>query len=80
MTIEADTYFGVRHGIETLLQLLVRDEISRSLLIPSHVEISDAPVYKHRGILLDTSRTFYSVKAIKRVLDGMAYNKLNVFH
>lgn len=46
----------------------------------SNISISDGPVYKHRGILLDTSREYYSVDAIKRTLDVMAMTKLNVFH
>lgn len=77
---EGDNYLGVRHAIETLLQLIVFDEISQSFLIPSGTYITDLPAYKHRGILLDTARSFYPVKTIKRTLDAMAYNKLNSFH
>jgi hexosaminidase len=32
------------------------------------------------GILLDTSRNFFSVEVLKRLIDGLSYNKLNVFH
>ncbi|XP_065222103.1 chitooligosaccharidolytic beta-N-acetylglucosaminidase [Planococcus citri] len=78
--IEGDNYFGVRHGIETLSQLVVYDDFSNQVLIPAQVEISDEPAFKHRGILLDTSRSFYSVKSIKKTLDAMAQNKLNTFH
>lgn len=78
--VEGENYFGVRHGIETLSQLVVYDDFSNQLFVPKQVEISDEPAFKHRGILLDTSRSFYSVKSIKKTLDGMAQNKLNTFH
>lgn len=80
MTIDAPNYFGARHGLETLLQLIVYDEISNASLIPSHAYITDEPFYKHRGVLLDTSRNYYHVDVITHLLDGMAQNKLNVFH
>lgn len=78
--VEGENFFAVRHGIETLTQLLVFDEISNSILIPEEVIIDDEPAYQHRGILLDTARSFYSVKSIKKMLDAMAQNKLNTFH
>lgn len=78
--IAADNYFGARHGIETLLQFIVWDEISNLHYVPSFLYIDDVPEFKHRGLMLDTSRNYYSVAAIKRLLDGMALNKLNIFH
>ncbi|XP_054735710.1 chitooligosaccharidolytic beta-N-acetylglucosaminidase-like [Anastrepha obliqua] len=78
--ISANTYFGARHGLETLSQLIVFDDIRREYQLLAKVEIEDKPTYKWRGILLDTSRHFYSVKSIKRTLDALAMVKLNVFH
>lgn len=66
--ISAKTYFGARHGLETLSQLIVYDDIRRELLILAKVSIEDSPSFKWRGLLLDTSRNFYSTKAIKRTL------------
>lgn len=66
--ITAKTYFGARHGLETLNQLIVYDDIRRELQIVSKAFIDDAPAYKWRGLLLDTSRNYYSTKAIKRTL------------
>lgn len=67
-TIEANSFFGARHGLETLAQLIVYDDIRRELQIASKVTIEDKPAFHWRGILLDTSRNFYSLKAIKRTL------------
>jgi len=66
--ITAANFFGARHGLETLAQLIVYDDIRREVQVTANVTITDAPVYKWRGLLLDTSRNFYSVKSIKRTL------------
>uniref|UniRef100_A0A1B0FQE2 Beta-hexosaminidase n=1 Tax=Glossina morsitans morsitans TaxID=37546 RepID=A0A1B0FQE2_GLOMM len=78
--IEASNYYGARHGLETLAQLIVYNDITLELQILSRVSLSDEPAFKWRGLLLDTSRNFYSVNAIKRTLDAMAMVKLNTFH
>lgn len=78
--ITAANFFGARHGLETLNQLLVFDDIRREVQVAASASVSDAPVYKWRGLLLDTSRNYYSVKSLKRTLDGMAMVKLNTFH
>lgn len=78
--IRGVTYFGVRHGLETLGQLVVYDSVSGGLVMPGQVSITDKPVYPYRGILLDTSRNFISIPVIRKVIDGMAANKLNTFH
>ncbi|KAJ1837208.1 Glucosamine-6-phosphate isomerase (Glucosamine-6-phosphate deaminase) (GNPDA) (GlcN6P deaminase), partial [Coemansia sp. RSA 2703] len=44
------------------------------------IHIQDAPLYPHRGLLFDTARNYYSLASIKRTLDAMSYNKMNVFH
>eukprot|EP00959_Pyramimonas_sp_CCMP1952_P283360 5923678-Pyramimonas_sp.AAC.1 len=36
--------------------------------------------FPFRGVLLDSARHFLPVSAIKEVLDGMSYAKMNVFH
>ncbi|XP_055372401.1 chitooligosaccharidolytic beta-N-acetylglucosaminidase-like isoform X2 [Condylostylus longicornis] len=78
--ISAKTYFGARHGLETLSQLIVYDDIRRQIQVPAEAEIHDKPAYPHRGLLLDTSRNYFSVDSIKKTIDGMAMTKLNTFH
>lgn len=78
--IEATTFYGGRHGLETLGQLIVYDDIRDELQLPRDVTITDEPHYTHRGILLDTGRNYVNVDVIKRTIDGMSASKLNVFH
>lgn len=80
VTIIAPTYFGARHALETLSQLVEYQENRDSLMIVSTATVNDRPAFKYRGILLDTSRNFFDVKSIERTLDTMAANKLNTFH
>ena len=54
--ISSPTYFGARHGLETLFQLIYFDNFKFSFLLACDVDISDGPYYKHRGIMLDTAR------------------------
>jgi len=43
-------------------------------------EISDEPVFAHRGVLMDVCRHFFTVDEVKRQLDIMALYKFNVLH
>ena len=80
MAITASTYFGARHGLETLIQLIAYDDDTGSLATVARASVHDKPTYPYRGIMLDTARNFYSVDSIKRIIDGMSYVKLNIFH
>ena len=76
----ANTFYGARHALESLSQLITFDPIESCHRIPSSVKLKDMPTYPYRGVLLDTGRNFYSVPSIKRIIDGLSYNKLNVLH
>lgn len=78
--INAISYYGARHGLETLSQLIIFNEFSNKFVMLQNTKIVDNPVYKHRGILLDTARRFYPIDSIKRTIDAMSLVKLNVFH
>ena len=90
VNIRAETVYGVRHGLETLSQLVARVSVTtgkgrslsrrHTLIITSNVQVTDAPVFRHRGLMLDTARNFLPMNAIKRTLDAMASCKLNVLH
>ncbi|GLJ05446.1 hypothetical protein SUGI_0018350 [Cryptomeria japonica] len=81
-TLSAQTAWGAIWGLETFSQLIGAYNATSyyPLLIPSALTIVDYPIFPHRGIMLDTSRNFYTVKEILRTIRAMSYNKLNVFH
>lgn len=74
--LSAPQWLGVERGLETLLQLIGTDA---QIALPL-VAINDYPRFKWRGLLLDTSRHFFSVATIKRQIDAMAAAKYNIFH
>ncbi|CAG9823502.1 unnamed protein product [Phaedon cochleariae] len=78
--ITAPTYFGARHALETLSQLIWSDSSLNSLRIYHDIFIEDAPAFPHRGVMVDTARNFFPVERLLRVIEGMAASKLNVFH
>ncbi|OQR96729.1 hypothetical protein THRCLA_07182 [Thraustotheca clavata] len=78
--ITAATIYGYRHALTTLTQLIEHDDLTHAMYIITSGIIVDNPFYPHRGVSLDTSRQFYSVASIRRLLDGMGATKLNSFH
>lgn len=78
--IYAKSFFGARHALTTLQQLIWYDDEDNLLRILSSAQIVDEPKFRYRGIMLDTSRHYFSVNAIKRTLVGMSHSKLNRFH
>ena len=75
--ITGGDYSGVACGIATLRQLL--PAAAGSIEVPC-LRITDKPRYGWRGLLLDSSRHFWSVDEVKRLLDLMACYKLNRLH
>jgi hexosaminidase len=74
--LTAPQWLGAQRGLETLLQLIGSNP---QIALPL-VTINDYPRFKWRGLLLDTSRHFFSVATIKRQIDAMAAAKYNIFH
>lgn len=77
-TLKAQTWVGALRALETFSQLVEANQNNELIIHTAYIE--DAPTYGHRGILLDTSRQFYPVSSILKILDAQAYNKMNVFH
>ncbi|KAJ6317904.1 hypothetical protein OIU76_013451 [Salix suchowensis] len=79
--LEAQTVYGALHGLQTFSQLCHFNFTTR--LIEVHMvpwTIIDQPRFSYRGLLIDTSRHYQPVPMIKKVIDSMAYAKLNVLH
>lgn len=81
--ITGKSFFGARHGLETLGQMIWWDESAGregALRVLSRASVEDKPTFPYRGLLVDTGRQFFPIERLKRVIDGMAASKLNSFH
>ncbi len=87
ITIEARDKAGFFYGVISLMQLMDpaiwersgSSQTQRDWHIPS-CTIEDYPRFKWRGLMLDSSRNFFSKAYIKKFIDRMAQHKLNHFH
>ncbi|MBB3455304.1 hexosaminidase [Rhizobium sp. BK313] len=72
---------GRLYGLTTLVQLLdgARREPGK-FRFPIAGTISDQPRYGWRGCHLDVSRQFHPKENVKRLIDILAWLKLNIFH
>lgn len=75
--IISSTKEGAIHGMFTLLQLqqIQPDEYS----IPC-LKITDKPRFRYRGFMLDVSRHFFPVSFVEKLINLMAFYKLNNLH
>jgi len=83
--ISASHPAGFFYAFQTLLQLLPPQIYSSSIneKIKWNVDgilIKDKPTFVWRGIMLDVSRQFFGIDFLKKYINWMAANKLNVFH
>lgn len=76
ITIRASGLPGLFYGVQSLLQLI---PLNGSLVVPG-VKITDEPRFGWRGLMLDVSRHFFSVKDVKRMIDEMVNYKFNLLH
>jgi len=44
------------------------------------LSIDDIPNYVWRGVMIDTSRHFMPIDAIKHQIDALMYNKMSILH
>lgn len=47
--LAANNFFGARHGLETLAQLIVFDDLHKVYKMIEEAEIKDSPYFTHRG-------------------------------
>lgn len=73
ITITGEDNAGVFYGIQTLLHEIWCKGVKKGT-------IRDYPRYGWRGFMLDEARHFFGKETVKRLLDMMAYYKLNRFH
>jgi hexosaminidase len=88
--LQSLTVYGAMHALQTLLQLLEFGWLDESatatqglptyLIHDTPIQISDAPTYPFRGLMIDTARHYLPLDLILANLDVMAMNKMNVLH
>lgn len=86
VAIGATTATGCYYAFQTIKKLLpphvmagVPDAKVTSYALPV-VDIADEPRFAYRGFMLDVSRHFFEMDELKRMIDVMAYYKMNRFH
>jgi len=82
--IKASAPAGAFYGVQSLIQMLpaqvlAKDSVVHDLKLP-YVEITDAPRFAWRGFMLDEARHFQGKQVVKKLLEQMAQQKMNVFH
>lgn len=78
-SLSADTVYGVVRAFETFSQLVDWRSDLNTWVIPT-VTVTDAPVFAHRGALVDTARHFLPLPLLYQALDAMSADKFNVLH
>jgi hexosaminidase len=73
--IEASDQRGLFYGAQTLRQLVSAEAGPRAV---PNVEITDAPRFRWRGLLIDEGRHFFGKETLFKIIDEMAAYKLNV--
>lgn len=71
---------GLQYGLTVLAQLLHGARTDARFRFPASGTISDAPRYSWRGCHLDVSRQFYPTDDVVRLLDILAWLRMNRFH
>lgn len=79
--IDCKSSFGCLYGLESFSQLFFRLGNESAWYTPhAPVSITDAPKFVYRGLLMDVARAWFSVEDIMRMIDAMAWNKMNRLH
>ena len=80
--IEGGSPAGVFYGIQSFRALISPDAYrqARDSIEVLSVEIVDKPRFSYRGMHLDVARNFQPKQRVEKLLDLMAFYKLNRFH
>lgn len=82
ISIEGTDHAGLFYGMQSLIALFPVDmflDKTRELVFPV-LQIEDAPRFGYRGLHVDVSRNFQKQETIMKIMDLMAYYKLNTLH
>ncbi|MGI6321138.1 MAG: family 20 glycosylhydrolase [Bacteroidales bacterium] len=72
---------GVFYGIQSLIALLPVDIFvyRPNSVVLNEIEVRDAPRFSYRGMQIDVARNFHTKESILKMIDIMAFYKLNYF-
>jgi hexosaminidase len=85
VTLRAAGAAGLFYATQTLRQMFpaeiesLSEKPNRAWAIPCGV-VRDLPRYSWRGMMLDVGRHFFPVSTVKRLIDLLAYHKINTLH
>lgn len=74
---------GVFYGIQTLRQLLgsgSSEGCHEAEATLPEITVSDAPLFSYRGMTLDVARHFQTKATVEKLLDVLAFHKINKLH
>ncbi|MEM7573320.1 MAG: family 20 glycosylhydrolase [Bacteroidota bacterium] len=77
ITLRANSQAGLSSGSQTLLQLLALRGENNYLATGT---IEDHARFVHRGFMLDVSRHFFGLETVKKIIDYLAFYKINRLH
>jgi len=77
--VKASAPNGCYYAFQTIKQLLPFGPVEEDILLPA-LKINDQPRFKYRGMHLDVSRHFFTVKEIKQYIDVISQYKINRLH
>eukprot|EP00164_Ancoracysta_twista_P004718 GFYU01006382.1.p1 GENE.GFYU01006382.1~~GFYU01006382.1.p1 ORF type:complete len:565 (+),score=216.74 GFYU01006382.1:165-1859(+) len=78
-TLESTNVYGALKGLETFSQVVAHVPGTYGYVV-DEVEITDAPRFHFRGLMIDTARHYLPKNVILANIDAMSYNKMNVLH
>lgn len=85
VAVHASSLPGFLYAVQTLKQLLPTAIYGGEAADPTDwklpcVEIDDQPRFGYRGVMIDVARHFFSKEEMMKIVDLMAFHKLNRLH
>ncbi len=80
--IQASEASGIFYGVQSLMALVPFEnwKMASDTVKWNCITINDEPRFEYRGMHLDVARNFQPKENVMRLLDAMAFYKLNKFH
>ena len=80
--ITATAASGIYYGVNSLIQYISYASMDQDAdqITLRGIDVTDKPRFDYRGMHLDVARNFHSKESVMKVIDAMAYFKLNKFH